>query len=472
MLSAQQRMAILELAAQGVSRREISRALKVSRGSVRRVLRSRSKEPPPIERTEKAEAHRQEIEDLHRDCKGNLARVHEELRGREIEISYPALTAFCRRHEIGTKPKVPAGRYEFDPGKELQHDTSPHRAVIGERKRDLQTAGASLCHSGMLFFQCFPSFSRFECKVILTQAFEYYQGVPEIVMIDNTHVIVLRGTGADMIPVPEAVAFGERWGFEFRAHEKGDANRSARVERSFWFIENNFFAGRRFADWNDLNAQARDWCDKVNGSYKRHIRAVPKDLWRVERNALRPLPLHRPEPYRIHQRIVDVEAFVCLETNRYSLPDDWVGRRVEVRETWKALEISLDRRNTVRHKRIPEPLGRRVLLPEHRRPRTKKPRASSVSPERIAVEREAPELLAFLGEMEKRGKKTPTLARRQLLQLVRDYPRRPLVEAIEEAFRYGLFDLDRIERMILRRIANEYFRLAPREEDDGDDHDR
>jgi transposase len=43
----------------------------------------------------------------------------------------------------------------------------------------------------------------------------------------------------------------------------GDANRSARVERPFDYIENNFFPGRTFTDWEDLNAQARSWCVKV-----------------------------------------------------------------------------------------------------------------------------------------------------------------------------------------------------------------
>jgi hypothetical protein len=33
-----------------------------------------------------------------------------------------------------------------------------------------------------------------------------------------------------MIPVPEMEAFAERFGFHFVAHERGDANRSARVE--------------------------------------------------------------------------------------------------------------------------------------------------------------------------------------------------------------------------------------------------
>jgi len=43
-------------------------------------------------------------------------------------------------------------------------------------------------------------------------------------MIDNTHVVVASGRGAQMVP---AAAFAERFGFVFRAHAKGDANRSA-----------------------------------------------------------------------------------------------------------------------------------------------------------------------------------------------------------------------------------------------------
>jgi len=50
-------------------------------------------------------------------------------------------------------------------------------------------------------------------------------------------------------------------------------------------------------------------------------------------------------------------------------------------------------------------------------------------------------------------------ALRQLLRLVREYPREPLVAAVREAARYGLYDLDRLERMILRRVQRDFFLL-------------
>lgn len=459
MLSQAQRTTILELHAQGMSKREIARVLAISRPTIRSVLRSNASQVPELHRPEKAEPYRQQILELFATCKGNLVRVHEELLADGAELSYQALTAFCRRHGIGQTPPVPTGRYDFQPGEELQHDTSPHHVQLAGKKRQVQTAAAVLCYSRMLFFQCYPAFQRFDCKVFLTETLRYFSGAPGRVMIDNTHVVVLRGTGSDMIPVPEMVAFGERFGFQFVAHEVGDANRSARVERPFWFIENNFLAGRTFSSWDDLNSQARQWCDKVNSTYKKHIRAVPRELFAVERLHLKALPGWIPEVYRMQQRTVDMEAYVALHTNRYSVPVGWIGRRVEVRETRDKIEIQLDARNLVTHLRIAEAEHQRILLPQHRPPRGHGAARTQPHPEERTILAAIPEIVDYVAAVKQRSRKVPGIALRQLLRLVREYPRTPLLAAVREAAHYGLYDLDRLERMILRRVAREYFLL-------------
>src|SRR5262245_43361297 len=147
------------------------------------------------------------------------------------------------------------------------------------------------------------------------------------VMIDNTHVVVLRCSGRDMAPVPEMAAFGERLGFQFVAHAIGNANRSGRVERPFSFIEGNFLAGRTFSSWEDLNQRAREWCDKVNSTYKKHIRAVQRELFAVEHLHLKPLPAWIPEVYRSHERLVDIEGYVALQANADPVPAEWFVRR-------------------------------------------------------------------------------------------------------------------------------------------------
>lgn len=469
MLSKRQRTTILELHRQGNKIRQIARLLEISRSAVKKVIRSETDEVPILLRSEKAQPYRQRILELYACCQGNLVRVHEELAAEGLDLSYPGLTAFCRRHGIGTEPKEPAGHYDFAPGQETQHDTSPHVVPLGGKQQPAQCASTVLCYSRMLFFQYYARFQRFECKVFLTDAAGYYRGSTATIMIDNTHVVVLRGTGADMVPVPEMAAFGERFGCHFEAHEVGDSDRSGRVERPFAFIEKNFLAGRKFADWDDLNRQAREWCDRVNATYKKHIRAVPRELFAVERLHLKPLPAWIPEVYRLHERIVDVEALVSLHANRYSVPGQWIGRRVEVRETKDKVEIQLGLRDLVTHKRRWDETGERFILPEHRRPRgqgIRKP--GSEGDERVILEL-VPEIADYVKTLRKRSRKIPILALRQLLRMVREYPRPALLGAIREADRYGLYDLDRLERMILRRIAGDYFRLQDWEQDGGND---
>jgi len=466
MLSQAQRAAILELDAQQVSKREIARVLNVSRLTVRKVLRSNAAQVPTVPRSEKAEPHRQQILELLHTCKGNLVRVQEELTANGATLSYQALTAFCRRHGIGHPPTVAAGQYDFAPGEELQHDTSPHEVQLGGKKRKVQTASAVLCYSRMLFFQLYPTFQRFDCKVFLTEALRYFGGAPaQRVMIDNTHVVVLRGTGRQMVPVAEMAAFAERFGFRFQAHERGDANRSGRVERPFHFIENNFLAGRSFSSWPDLNQQARQWCDRVNATYKKHIRAVPRELFVLEQRHLKPLPVWILEVYRLHERMVDVEGYVALHSNRYSVPVTWIGRRVEVRESKDKVEIQLDARNLVTHQRIAEAEHQRVMLPQHRPPRGQGIKRTDLHPEEQVILKAVPEIADYVMALKKHGHKLVALALRQLLRLVRDYPREPLLAAVREAARYGLYDLDRVERMILRRVARDYFLLN----DDGEE---
>ena len=350
----------------------------------------------------------------------------------------------------------------------MQHDTSPHTVEVGGRRYQAQTASAVLCYSRMLFFQINPTFQRFDCKVFLTDALRYMGGAPEHVMIDNTHVVVLRGTGREMIPVPEMEAFGERFGFRFVAHQVGNANRSARVERPFSFIEHNFLAGRTFASWGDLNQQARQWCDKVNSTYKKHIRAVPRELFAVERLHLKPLPTWIPEVYRLHQRTVDVEGYVSVNSIRYSVPVPWIGRRVEVRETRDKIEIEMDARHIVTHARAVTPLPQRVTLAAHRPPRGEGVKRSDPHPEEKAIVEAAPETALYVAALKQKSRKVVALALRQLLRLLREYPRKPFLAAVREAAQYGLYDLDRLERMILRRVARDYFLLLDK---DSDTHD-
>ena len=83
------RTAILSLQAKGHGIRQIARALHLSRGAVRMVLKAGTATVPRIERAEKAAPHRELILEWFDRCRGNLVRVHEELVKQGVTLSYP-----------------------------------------------------------------------------------------------------------------------------------------------------------------------------------------------------------------------------------------------------------------------------------------------------------------------------------------------------------------------------------------------
>jgi hypothetical protein len=350
----------------------------------------------------------------------------------------------------------------------MQHDSSPHRAPIGGTEQRIETASLVLCYSRMLFFQCYPAFNRFRCKVFLTDAVRYLDAAAAVCMIDNTHVVVASGSGREMVPAPEMAAFAERFGFVFRAHEKGDANRSARVERPFRFIEGNFLAGRSFRDFDDLNEQARAFCEKGNAKPRRHLHGSARDLFAVERPHLRPLPLFVPEVYALHHRIVDVEGYVSLDRHRYSVPYALIGRQLEIRETKDRVDAYLGPRLVASHRKAAGRQGVRITASEHR-PRRGEAAERRAAPEEQELCAAGEPLRQYALELKRHSAGRGTLALRRLLVLHREYPREAVAKAVATALHYGLFDLERLERLVLRTIARDYFVLPADPEGDVDD---
>ena len=109
-----------------------------------------------------------------------------------------------------------------------------------------------------------------------------------------------------------------------------------------------------------------------------------------------------------------------------------------------------------------------VTLAAHRPPRGEGVKRSDPHPEEKAIVEAAPETTLYVAALKQKGRKVVVLALRQLLRLLREYPREPFLAAVREAAQYGLYDLDRLERMILRRVARDYFLLL---DTDTDPHD-
>ena len=205
----------------------------------------------------------------------------------------------------------------------------------------------------------------------------------------------------------------------------------------------------------------------MNAKTRRHLHGSARELFATERAQLRPLPLFVPEVYALHHRIVDTEGYINLDRRRYSVPYALIGRQLEIRETKDRIDAYRGPRLVASHRKLAGRADVRVTLPEHRPQRGE--RKTKVSPEEQQLLQMEPPLPEYATRLKRHSTGRGTLARRRLLALCREYPKEAVTKAVSTALEYGLFDLERLERLILRTIAKDYFVLPGSADTDDDD---
>ena len=451
--------------------REIGKLLGLSRNTVRRILREAAEQTPRggAAAVDPAMQERQErLKAVYDRAQGNVVRMGQIMADEHDQtLAYSTLTRWVRQAELRA-PRKRSGEYHFEPGQEMQHDTSPHRLEVAGKSVTAQCMGLTLAYSRRLFIQYAPRFTRFEAKHFLVQAAQFMDGVCGRCIIDNTSVVLAGGAGEDAVIAPEMKAFAHALGFVFVAHRINDPNRKARIERPFRWVESNLLPGRTFTSFDDLNAQALRWCvDVANAKPKRSLGMSPEAAYVMEKPHLRGLPTVLPVVYDVFERVVDLYGFVSVDTNRYSVPERLVGRSVTVYKHYASIEI-YDRRTPVAlHPRLVGVRDARHTLAGHhtlaqRAPRQPALQAQLLRGEHPVLDRYVAGLTAHL-----HGRATRALNR--LLQIKRSYPPQPFLAAVEQALKYGLFDLSRLETLVLRHVAGDFFALDDETPDDPPD---
>jgi transposase len=457
------RNTVRALQAQRHSLREISRILALSRNTVRRILRQPDRSVAETAACDEATLAR--LKAAFERARGNVVRVQEVLADDGLDVRYSTLTRWVREAGLRTPPRR-AGEYHFAPGQEMQHD----RVVLGKagtagKVVTVQCAGLVLAYSRRLFIQYYPRFTRFEAKTFLLEAARFMNGVCPVCVIDNTSVLLAAGAGADAVIAPEMLAFARTLGFRFRAHRVGHPDRKGRIERPFAYIENNFLAARTFEDFDDLNHQAVAWCrDVANSKPKQALGMSPEAAYVIEKPHLQPLPDALPPVYELLERVVDLHGYVSVDTNRYSVPERFVGQSVAVYKL--AAEIHVCRKDTTIavHPRLIGQRDARSTLPDHHAIPVRQNRGTAF--EETLLRGHHPSLDRYAAALKQRGNGWGRRALRRLIGLKRTYPSGPFIAAIEQALQYGLFDLGRLEALILKQVAGDFFAL-----DAGDDGD-
>jgi hypothetical protein len=228
------------------------------------------------------------------------------------------------------------------------------------------------------------------------------------------------------------------------------------VERPFHFVETNFLVGRTFKDDEDLNRQAMAWAENANRRRIRDLRASPLELFVSEKQLLKPLPVYIPEVYRIHRRMVDSYGCVSLDGLKYPAPPAMIDRCVMVRETKDRVILEDGGAALMNHTR--KHAGVDPILIRHPDVPRRRP-ASVLSAEEDKLRALGPAMSGYLDALKSaRGVRYAWCVRR-LWRLLCQYRDTDLMAAVVRAREHRLFDIHRVETILLQTIADQDFQL-------------
>jgi transposase len=455
---------VVLLSRQKMTRRSISRALHISRNTVRRVLDSHEADREevhsalPVQSLKKRpsilDPFRAIIDENLRAYPNNTAqRVFETLREHGFTGGYTGVKELVRslRPALVVTPSLETPRRE--PGDLGECDWSSYPVVFTHAPpATLQAFGYALRYSFRKYFGFHDRSDVHELMAGHVNTFKRFKGVPPRCKYDNQKPVVLRREGNQPIFNPRFIDFATYYEFQMVACTPRKPNEKARVERSFYELTLSFFRGRSFRDRADLDAQLTHWMDTIADlrPIKRMRRKTRLELFAEEQPLLRPLPRHHYDTARVLYRPCDIEGYIAWDGNWYSLPYEYVTDLLPVRITDKELFVYRpDLECIARHPLLPRGAQEYSVLPGHR------PKHADRGPDldqlRVAFATIDDRAAAFLTALEKAQPRSAGYHARKLLALRERWGTDDLVRALTHALAYGALEHQSVERILLVR---------------------
>ena len=375
---------------EGVSVRQTSKRLRMSRKTVRKILGRHTAPPPtvPTARGSLLDAYDVQVRAILDDVPDILApAVLERLRPLGYTGGVTILRDRLRQLRRGRKSPEAFLTLEFAPGEALQIDWADFGYALPGVPRRVSAFVAVLCHSRYLYIEYTVSQSMGSFLRCMERALAFFGGTTAIDIFDNMKTVVLSHTPTATRFNPKFLEYARARGFGVRACNVRRGNEKGRVERPIGFVRARFWPGRRFRDLLDLNAQAAAWRDDfANGRVHEETGKVPSLVFtHEEKRALKPLPTTPFNTDDIEGTGVNKTFRVPFDRNRYSVPWRLVSQQVCVRANDDTVAVFLDHKQVALHARswgvgedIEHPSHKQKLL-EH------KPRAAGSLPAELAL---------------------------------------------------------------------------------------
>jgi transposase len=342
------------------------------------------------------------------------------------------------RHVIaGMRPRPAAEaflRLRTLPGEQAQVDWGHFGHLqIGRARRPLMAFVMVLSYSRRIFL-------RFSLNARLdsflrghVEAFIAFGGVARVILYDNLKSAVLERVGDAVRFNPALLAFAAHHCCEPRPVVIARGNEKGRVERSIRYIRGAFFAARQFTDPDDLNAQARIWCEgqASDRRWPEDGAMSVREAFEAERASLLALP---EREFALGERLavgVGKTPYVRFDLNDYSVPHTHVRRTLQVLADDKRVRVFDGAQELADHPRSWDS-GQQIEEPAHIQALVEHKRAARTHRGTDRLGHAAPAALELLQRAATRGHNLGTITA-ALLRLLERYGAAALQAAIGEA---------------------------------------
>ena len=346
-----------EFFVQGKTIKEIVRTLRVSRNTVRKVLRSgatafayeREVQPLP-----KLGLWRDELDRLLgiNEAKParerlTLVRLFEELRGLGYEGGYDAVRRYARGWQRDHAAAA-AGAYvplSFAPGEAYQFDWSHEVVVLNGTTARVKVAHIRLCHSRMFFVRAYPRETQEMVFDAHDRAFAFFKGACRRGLYDNMKTAVETVfVGKDRLYNRRFLQMCGHYLVEPTACTPAAGWEKGQVENQVGLVRERFFTPRlRFRSYDEMNGWLLDRCVAYAKAH-RHPEQVEQTIWSMfeaERPKLVPYG-GRFDGFHSITTSVSKTCLVRFDSNKYSVAAKAVGRPVDVHAYADRLVIRQD----------------------------------------------------------------------------------------------------------------------------------
>jgi transposase len=387
-------------------------------------------------------------------------------------VKYPELSAVRLREQIAGGPEGYTGsactlrRYlrqvrpargrvyqevHYEPAQAMQVDWGEcGRVQVGTTTRKVSVFVAVLCYSRLMFIEFTLSQHKAEFYRGVVHALEFFGGSPRAIIFDNLKAAVLNGSGRTACFHPEFLALCGYFCLQPIPCERRDPESKGIVERGVRYVKHNALAGRaeELTRFEDYLALAPLWRDQVaNVRVHETTRERPVDRFQRERSLLRALPVIPFDSDEVVPAVVNTQARIEFDGNRYSTPPRFVRQPVMIRASRDAVRVLHEGQVVAQHGRCYQ-RGQLIVLPEDRRAALALRRRSRVSALEHQFDALGPEARQFHLHLNSQPVKTSVHLRR-LLGLARLYGTTEVLAAISRALELATYDAAYVENLLL-----------------------